>query len=103
MSKMSELHQDLETIRRIMEDDMGEEPFTPREIAQDKVARAVRDCWLASAELYKLRLDPIAAPLVAKEEGELWSIKTRVDALITEIRMERGEMPLPKLRVASHV
>jgi len=99
MTNLSDLHQDLETIRRIMEDDMGEEPQTPKEIAQDKVARAVRDCWLASAELFKLRLDPLSADMVAKEEGELWAIKTRIDAVISEIRAEHGKQPLPKLRV----
>ena len=98
MSKMSELHSDLETIRRVMEDDMAEEPQTPKEIAADKVARAVRDCWLASAELYKLRLDPISAPLVAAEEGELWAIKTRIDLLLSEIRTAAE----PKLKVVSN-
>lgn len=71
------------------------EPLTPAEEAQHKVALAVRDCYLASAELYRLRLDPIAAPFVAREEGELWAVKTRMDLLISEIRAEQE----PKLRI----
>jgi hypothetical protein len=89
---------DLEPIRRAMEDDMGE-PFTPKEMAEHKVAMAVRDCWLASAELFKLRCDPIAAPFVAAAEGDLWSIKGRVDSIISEIRAQAGELPLPPLRI----
>jgi hypothetical protein len=100
MSKLSELHADLETIRRIMDDDMGDEPQTPKEIAEHKVAMAVRDCWLASAEIFKLHCDPIAAPFLTKAEGDLWSIKSRVDQVISEIRLANGEFELPKLRVA---
>ena len=66
------------------------EPQTPKEIAQHKVAMAVRDAFLATAELYKLRLDPIAAPFVAKEEGELWAIQGRVKSMLDEIRGEHA-------------
>lgn len=96
MSVMSQLHADLETIRKVMEDDMGDEPRTPKEIAEHKVAMAVRDCWLASAELVKLNADsPDAFQFINKSEGDLWSIKLRVDTLIDEIRRQNGEVSLP--------
>jgi hypothetical protein len=74
-------------LRRIMEDDMPEGPQTPKEIAQYKVEMAARDAWLATAELVKLRADAIAAPcFTPKVEADLWSIKSRVDLLISELR-----------------
>lgn len=74
---------------------MGE-PETPKEIAEHKVAMAVRDAWLATSELVKLKAqDPHAGPLLIKAEGDLWSIKTRIDLLLSEIRLELE----PKLRV----
>lgn len=76
-----------DTMRRVMEDDMGEEPRTPKEIAQYKVEMAARDAWLATAELVKLRADTIAAPcFTPKVEADLWSIKGRIDLLISELR-----------------
>jgi hypothetical protein len=90
----------MEAVLRAMEDDMGE-PLTPKEIAEHKVGMAIRDAWLASAGLFKLRCDPIAAPFVAKAEGDLWSIKLRIDAMISEIRAEHGERELPHLKVVS--
>lgn len=81
MSAMSDL--DL-TLRSISEA-MGE-PSSPQELAQDQVARAVRDAYVATAELYRLRLNPLTAPLLAKEEGELWSIHGRVKTVLDEIR-----------------
>jgi hypothetical protein len=87
MGAMSELDMQLQTIRRVMEDDMGEEPRTPKEIAQYKVEMAARDAWLATAELVKLRADAIAAPcFTPKVEADLWSIKGRIDLLISELR-----------------
>jgi hypothetical protein len=93
-----------ETMRRLMEDDMGEEPQTPKEQAQIKVEMAARDCWLAASDLYKLRLDPIAKEFFsAQVEGELWSIKARIDSIIDDIRGERGEfMMKPVLRVVQN-
>lgn len=85
MSKMSEL----DLVLREIQDVMGE-PTNPQEIAQDRVARAVRDAYVATAELYKLRLDPLTAPLLAKEEGELWSIHGRVKTVLDEIRAEHA-------------
>jgi hypothetical protein len=74
-------------LRRIMETDMGDEPQTPREQAQYKVEMAARDAWLATAELVKLRSDPIAAPcFTPKIEADLWSMKSRIDLLISELR-----------------
>jgi len=69
---------------------MSEEPTTPFEIAQDQVARAVRDAYMATAELYRLRLNPETASLLAKEEGELWSIHGRVKSVLDEIRNEHA-------------
>jgi hypothetical protein len=87
MGAMSELDMHLQEIRRVMEDDMGDEPQTPREIAQVKVEMAARDAWLATAELVKLRADAIAAPcFTPKVEADLWSIKGRIDLLISELR-----------------
>lgn len=68
---------------------MGE-PSSPQELAQDQVARAVRDAYMATAELYRLRLDPLTAPLLAKEEGELWSIHGRVKTVLDEIRADNA-------------
>lgn len=103
MGTMSQLHADLELIRRVMEDDMGEDPQTPKEIAQHKVEMAVRDAWLATAELIKLRCDPIAAPFFTDTvEGDLWSMKMRVDLIIDELRAEHGERPLPKFKVVAN-
>lgn len=76
-----------EQLRRIMESDMGDEPQTPKEIAQYKVEMAARDAWLATAELVKLRSDAIASDcFTPKVEADLWSIKSRVDLLISELR-----------------
>ena len=92
---------DLEAIRAEM--DADGDPQTPKEIAQHKVEMAVRDGWLATAELFKLRCDPIAAPFFTdKVEADLWSIKMRVDSLISDLRAEHGERPLPKLRMVSN-
>lgn len=68
---------------------MTDEPCTPKEIAQDKIGRAVRDAYLATAELIKLRSDPVAGPLfTSRDEGDLWSIKTRVDVLCSDLRAD---------------
>ncbi len=99
MSKMSEMHQDLEAIKRIMENDMGDDvPMTPKELAEVKVDHAVRDCWLASAELVKLKAQDVhAAPFILRAEGDLWSIKLRIDLLLSEIRATE-----PQLKVVSN-
>jgi hypothetical protein len=74
-------------LRRVMEDDMPGEPQTPKEQAQYKVEMAARDAWLATAELIKLRSDPVAHDFFTpKIEADLWSIKNRVDLLISELR-----------------
>ncbi len=94
------LEAELEAIRRCMDDDMGDEPLTPSELAQHKVAMAVRDAWLATAELVRLRCDPVAAPFVASAEGDLWSILNRAQLLVSEIRAEQDNAP--KLKVVSN-
>jgi hypothetical protein len=74
-------------MRDAMYDDMGDAPQTPKEVAQYKVEMAARDAWLATAELVKLRADPIAHDyFTPKIEADLWSIKNRVDLLISELR-----------------
>lgn len=76
-----------DVMREAMFDDMGDEPQTPKEIAQYKVEMAAQDAWLATAELVKLRSDAIAAEcFTPKVEADLWSIKSRVDLLISELR-----------------
>ena len=47
---------------------------------------AVRDAFVATAELYKLQLNPETAALLKREEGELWSIQGRVGSILKEIR-----------------
>lgn len=69
---------------------MTGEPNTPEEIAQDLVARTVQAAYVATAELYRLRLNPETAALLAKEEGELWSIHGRVKSVLDEIRSEHA-------------
>lgn len=64
------------------------EPSTAQERAQDQVARAIRDAYVATAELYRLRLNPETASLLAKEEGDLWSIHGRVKSVLDEIRSD---------------
>jgi hypothetical protein len=93
-----------DVMREAMFEDMGDEPQTPKEIAQYKVEMAARDAWLAASELYKLRLDPIAKEFYsAQVEGDLWSIKARIDSIIDDIRGERGEfMMKPALRVVQN-
>ena len=68
---------------------------TPAEQLTDLVARLVRDAYEATSELIKLRCDPEAARFVAAEEGTLFSIKCRVDLLLSEIRADAE----PKLRI----
>lgn len=72
------------------------EPQTPQEIAGHKVAMAVLDCWLASAELVKLNAEsPHAFQFINRSEADLWSIKMRIDALIDEVRRANGDTILP--------
>lgn len=63
-----------------------DEPKTPKEIAQVKVERAVRDAWLAMQELVTLEGDPIAAPFIKTQESEIWAIKTKTDLVLSHIR-----------------
>lgn len=58
--------------------DIGE-PISPREILQHKIEMAVRDAHLAMGELVKLRTDPASHEFFNSVEGDLWSIKTRVE------------------------
>lgn len=85
MSRMSDLDLVLQEISAVMG-----EPESPQEIAQDQVARIVRDAYVATAELYKLCLNPQTASLLAKEEGELWSIHGRVKSVLDEIRADHA-------------
>lgn len=78
-----------------------DEPFdplpTPAEQLAELVARLTRDAYEATSELVRLRCDLEAARFVAGEEGTLFSIKCRVDLLLSEIRAEAEAGP--KLRV----
>jgi hypothetical protein len=110
MGAMSELDMQLQTIRRVMEDDMGDEPQTPKEIAQYKVEMAARDAFLAVQELARLRSDPIAKPaFTPRVEADLWSAYNTLNATLTCIRCDNGEEPAPrttptfKPRIVSHV
>ncbi|RTL52918.1 MAG: hypothetical protein EKK40_07155 [Bradyrhizobiaceae bacterium] len=70
---------------------MTGEPSTPKEIAQDKIARAVRDAYLAMGELVKLRSDRVAGPLFsASDEADLWAIKLRADLLVSDLRADES-------------
>jgi len=87
---------------------MGDEPQTPKEIAQVDVELTARDSWLAAQKLSRLRNDPIAKPaFTPRVEAELWSAYNELGALLTCIRIDNGEEPLPrhspKLRVISNV
>lgn len=75
-------------------DDQG--PASAHEIAAHSVGMAVRGAYEATSELVRLRCDPVAGPLVAASEGELWAVLTRVQLLISEIRAEAEG---PKLRL----
>jgi hypothetical protein len=97
-----------DVMRKALEDDMGDEPRTPREEAQVKVEMAARDAWLAAQDLNRLRNDPIAKPaFTPRVEADLWSAYNELGALLTCIRIDNGEEPLPrhslKLRVISNV
>jgi hypothetical protein len=72
------------------------EPRTPKEIAEHKVAMAVRDCWLAMGELCRLRNDPEAGEFVAAHESDLWSIRTQVALVLSDIETSREK---PKLSI----
>lgn len=62
-------------------------PSTPKEKLQQKVEYALIDAYLATAELVKLRTNPDAQQFFdSRAEGDLWSIKTRVDLLVSELR-----------------
>jgi len=58
----------------------------PENTPEHKVARAVQDAFMATAELYRLQLNPETAALLKREEGELWSIQGRVGSILKEIR-----------------
>ncbi|MES2602125.1 MAG: hypothetical protein V4602_15085 [Pseudomonadota bacterium] len=65
------------------------EPHTPKEIAEDRIARTVRDGWLCITELCTAYTDPIAAPSVVDHEDDLWSMKNKLDFLLTAIDATR--------------
>jgi hypothetical protein len=86
-----------DVMRKALEDDMGEEPQTPKEIAQVKVEMAARDAWLAVQELSRLRNDPIAKPaFTPRVEADLWSAYNTLNATLTCIRIDNGEEPAPR-------
>jgi hypothetical protein len=84
-------------IQSALDEDQG--PSSIQEIAQHTVAMAVRGAYEATSELVRLRCDPVAGPLVALSEGELWACKGRLDLLLSEIRAEQDLRPVPALRI----
>lgn len=84
---------------------MGDEPQTPKEIAQVKVEMTARDAWLAIQELSKLRNDPIAKPaFTPRVEADLWSAYNTLNATLTCLRIDNGEEPPPRsIPVGSNV
>jgi hypothetical protein len=79
-------------IQSALDEDQG--PVSPRDLAAHQIAMAVRGAYEATSELVRLRCDPVAGPVVALSEGELYAVKARIDLLLSEIRAEG-----PKLRV----
>lgn len=66
------------------------EPNTPAELARERVARTVKDAWLAMHELTKLENDPIAQPFIRENHDDLWSIKFKTDLVLSH--MSASEM-----------
>lgn len=64
---------------------MDFEDLDPKEQAEIKVDYAIRDAWLAITEAHKLMNDPVARPYVMKQRADLWSMKTKLDLLLSAI------------------
>jgi hypothetical protein len=65
------------------------EDFTPREQAEVKAERAVRDAWLAVTEACNLHKDPIARPVIERQFDDLMSMRTKLDFLCSAIDVSR--------------
>lgn len=75
------------------------EPQTPKEIAEHKVAMAVRDGWLAMGELMRLRRDPFAAEFIADHEGDILSLQFQCTLILADIDVTANK---PRLSVVSN-
>lgn len=64
------------------------EDFTPREQAEVKAERAVRDAWLAVTEACNLFDDPIARPILEREIDDIDSAHTKLMRLLTKLGID---------------
>jgi hypothetical protein len=65
------------------------EHFTPREEAQIKAERTVRDAWLAVTTASKMFSDPVSRPYIENCRDDILSMRTKLDLLASAI-MENG-------------
>ena len=65
------------------------EHFTPREEAQIKAERTVRDAWLAVTAASKMFNDPATRDLIEQQADDILSMRTKLDLLASAI-MENG-------------
>lgn len=66
-------------------------PMTEAEKAEADVDYAIRDMTIAAEFLQKKSLNALAEPFVLKSEASLWTIKLKIDELITFIRSKNGD------------
>ena len=67
------------------------EHFTPREEAQIKAERTVRDAWLAVTTASKMFNDPTTRDLIEAQRDDIMSMKTKLDFLASCVmENERG-------------
>lgn len=83
MSRFSELHRDLETIRSIM--DAGA-PVTPAEIANHGIALAVRDLMNATQALSEMAASRTHEPLVRRESNDIELAYTKLGRMLSRLR-----------------
>lgn len=62
--------------------------FTPKEEVEIKAEMAVRDAWLAVTDVCNLHSDPLARPIIRRQEADLWSIKNKIDLLLTALEQK---------------
>lgn len=95
MSKLSELHADLETIRRIMEDDMGEDYIpSPEEQMERRCDALVRDL----DELVAFANNPETVDLVEGQSIAVGQMLTRIQIIAGFLNARK-----PRLTVVSNV
>ena len=57
------------------------EPHTPREMAEEKAERTVRDAWLAVTAASKMFNDPVSREFIENQRDDIMSMKTKLDFL----------------------